>query len=187
MSPVPLIAPSSDRRSAVYDAAVGDLRWVAQAPPADPSMLAWAQTFVAWEARICDERRFADWLDRWSDDGVLWAPLHADRHPQSDQTLFFDDRRRLGDRVARLADPAAWSQQPPSATMRIVGTVEAWQRPTHLLVRSACTVWEHRRGTTRAWPVVQVHRLVGADRLIEAKALLVLGAAGGVPNPAFLL
>ena len=186
---MPIASVTTPARATIYDRAVADLSWVAAAPPSDDDLLVGAQRFVAWEARLLDERQFGEWLTHWADDGVLWAPLHAGRHPRDDQTMFFDDRRRLGDRVARLADPAAWSQQPPSTTMRTIGTVEAWRHDGDVLVRSACTTWEHRRATTVAWPTVQVHRLAGtldAVRIVT-KALLVLGAADGTRNPAFLL
>ena len=208
---------TAELRTARYDAVVADLAWTASAPPGDIVLLGAAQAFVAWEARTCDERRFDDWLQRWASDGVMWAPLRADRHPQFDQTLFFDDRRRLGERVARWDDPSAWAHHPPARTVRIVGTVEAWTMPTaaggdrgvdtfaEVLVRSALTIWEHRRGASRPWPVTQIHRLRVPDRhprppadqssaidalagaLITSKTIVLLGADDGVPNPAFLL
>lgn len=184
-------------RRARYDSLVADLAWTATAPPGDTSLLAPAQAFVSWEARLCDEQRFDVWLRRWADDGIFWAPVRADRHPQKEQTLFVDDRRRLGERVGRWNDPSAWAHHPPARTTRVVGTVEAWARDDEegddVLIRSALTIWEHRRAVTRPWPVTQVHRLrrQSPDRLagamIVAKTLVVLGAADGVPNPAFLL
>ena len=88
--------------------------------------------FVVREARLLDDKRYDEWLDLWTDDGIYWVPLtpeqtdgiHHNSHLHEDKLL-----RTL--RVERLKSPRAYSQQPPS-------------RALHVLQASCCA----RRSTT---------------------------------------
>lgn len=172
-----------------YDALHDLVATTVAAGPPDPATSSRAAVVLATEARLLDTGRYEDWLARWSDDAVLWVPLRADAHPASDQSLFLDDRRRLGERVARWRDPAAWAQRPASSVVRVVGSVEAWPGSDGTLVtRSALVVTEHRGRRVRAYAGHQVHRLrIDGDWVIAAKVLLLPALAAGTDNPAFLL
>ncbi|MFT3851650.1 MAG: aromatic-ring-hydroxylating dioxygenase subunit beta [Ilumatobacteraceae bacterium] len=161
-------------------------RWSA----ADAATTFAAQRMVNAEARLLDTHRFAAWLDGWTDDAVLWVPLTATVHPAEDQALLLDDRRRLGDRVRWRGERTAWGQQPPSVTVRTVGTVEAWVSrlaPQRLLVRSSLTLVEHRVGAVEVLAGHQVHELVGADLARRTKVIVLPALAVGVRNISFLL
>ena len=77
--------------------------------------------FVVNEARLLDEKRYAQWLDLWTDDGIYWVPLtpeqedgiHHNSHLYEDKLL-----REL--RVERLKSPRAYSQQPPSRALHLL-------------------------------------------------------------------
>jgi len=81
--------------------------------------------FVVREARLLDDKRYAEWLDLWTDDGIYWVPLapeqtdgvHHNSHLYEDKLL-----RTL--RVERLKSARAYSQQPPSRALHVL------QRPT---------------------------------------------------------
>jgi 3-phenylpropionate/cinnamic acid dioxygenase small subunit len=87
--------------------------------PSDPSLI----DFVVREARLLDERRYDEWLDLWTDDGLYWVPLvpgqeealHHNSHLHEDTLL-----RTL--RVERLKSPRAFSQQPPSRAHHLLQT-----------------------------------------------------------------
>ncbi|MEO5845564.1 MAG: aromatic-ring-hydroxylating dioxygenase subunit beta [Caldimonas sp.] len=84
--------------------------------------------FVVLEARLLDDKRYDEWLDLWTDDGIYWVPLtpeqadgiHHNSHLHEDKLL-----REL--RVERLKSPRAYSQQPPSRALHVLQapTVEA--------------------------------------------------------------
>jgi 3-phenylpropionate/cinnamic acid dioxygenase small subunit len=77
--------------------------------------------FVVREARLLDEKRYAEWLDLWTDDGIYWVPLTPE---QSDgvhhNSHLYEDKLLRELRIERLKSPRAFSQQPPT-------------RPLHLL------------------------------------------------------
>ena len=127
--------------------------------PATPHELHAATRAVHGEARQLDARRFDAWLEWLTEDAVLWIPLAETPHPATDQSLFLDDRRRLGDRVRWRGERSAWGQHPPSATVRTVGTIEAWTgRPVdvrRVLVRSAFVIVEQRLGGSRSSPATR--------------------------------
>lgn len=134
-------------------------------------------------------------------DAVVWVPLRPGSHPATDQSLFLDDHRRLGERVAWRRDPSAWGQQPPSVCTRVIGGVEAWSttRPSVasdpaapgtsrvVVARSAFTLDERRHGRAQTLVGHQVHELVGDPLRCRTKILLVPALADGVRNPSFLL
>ena len=78
--------------------------------------------FVAAEAALLDDGRFDDWLALFADDGVYWVPLagarQVDRHRH--HSIAYEDRALLQLRVARLKDPQAHSQHPPSASQHVL-------------------------------------------------------------------
>jgi 3-phenylpropionate/cinnamic acid dioxygenase small subunit len=162
-----------------------------------------AERFVLAEARMLDERRLEDWLDLWHPHGLLWAPLDPTRgeDPATHQCLVLDDRTRLGERVQRLSSRAAWSQIPPTRTLRHLGNVEAWVEGDvggddadggAIEVRSVLTLHAHRPGPTGGTDLVaarQEHRLVQHRGLlrIELKVVDLLDADAAQPNLSYLL
>ena len=160
--------------------------------PATPHELHAATRAVHGEARQLDARRFDAWLEGWTDDAVLWIPLAETPHPATDQSLFLDDRRRLGDRVRWRGERSAWAQHPPSATVRTVGTIDAWtpvgpSTTRRVLVRSALVIVEQRVGAVEVLAGHQVHELVGDELRRRSKVLLLPQLSIGVSNPSFLL
>jgi 3-phenylpropionate/cinnamic acid dioxygenase small subunit len=171
------------------------------APDPDPELRRRAERFLAAEARMLDERRFEDWLDLWHPRGLLWAPLDPtcggdSEDPATHQCLLLDDRARLGERVRRLRSRSAWSQIPPTRTLRHLGNVEAWADADidgdAVEVRSVLTLHAHRPGPSGGTDLVaarQEHRLVrdGERLLIELKVVDLLDADGPHPNLSYLL
>jgi 3-phenylpropionate/cinnamic acid dioxygenase small subunit len=155
----------------------------------DGDAIAAGDRFLRHESRLLDGGRHAEWYERWEPDGLLWFPLDPGVDIARHQCWALDDHRRLGERLARLADPAAWSQRPRSRTVRQVDGVEAWADGDGLIVASTLVVWEQRGGTRRAWPARQLHALRRRhDGLaIVRKAVALLDATDGVPNHSFLL
>ena len=81
------------------------------AVPADGELAA----FVYHEARMIDEKRFAEWYDLFAEDGLYWMPLTRDQPDGRVHTsLFYEDRLLLKVRIERLKNPNSFSQAQPS-------------------------------------------------------------------------
>lgn len=113
------------------------------------------------EARLLDEGRFDDWLAIYAENCLYWVPATpGGGDPRREVAVAFDDRRRLEDRVYRLRTGHAWSQTPPSRTVRTVSNVEIFAGAnTGLLVRSNLLITEFRVGETRQLAAWCGHRL----------------------------
>jgi ethylbenzene dioxygenase subunit beta len=113
--------------------------------------------FVLKEARALDERRFADWLSLFAQDGIYWVPTSPEQHsPQEALSLFYETRALLAMRVARLERPDMHAQTPPSRTVHHIGAIEVVDG---LEVRSSLILAEWRAGETRWFAGRVTHRL----------------------------
>ena len=129
--------------------------------------------FVLEEARLLDERRFAEWLALFSADGIYWVPTRPDQaSPREALSLFYETRELLAMRVARLERPDMHVQAPPSRTLHHVGGVQTrasedgrWE----FEARSTLIVAEQRAGDARWFAGRVMH---GLRR--EAKALRIV-------------
>jgi ethylbenzene dioxygenase beta subunit len=120
-------------------------------------MKAELEAFVLHEARLLDERRFAEWLALFADDGVYWVPtLPGQGSPQEALSLFHEPKPLLAMRVARLQRTDAHVQAPPSRTVHHVSAIETTD---DLEVRSALVVAEWRAGEARWFAGRVLHRL----------------------------
>jgi 3-phenylpropionate/cinnamic acid dioxygenase small subunit len=178
---------TTDAVLARYDEVVALVDSVAGRPAGDPELSRRVASVLAHEARLLDEARFDAWLDQWTDDAVLWVPHGVAVHPGRDQSLYLDDRRRIGERIQWRGEPSAWGQQPPSTTVRVLGVVEAWHDADRVVARSALVLHEQRRGRVQQLAGHQVHELVGHDLRRRTKVLLFPQLELGVRNPSFLL
>ncbi len=120
-------------------------------------MKAELEAFVLHEARLLDERRFAEWLALFAEDGVYWVPtLPGQGSPQEALSLFHEPKPLLAMRVARLERTDAHIQAPPSRTVHHVSAIETTD---DLEVRSALVVAEWRAGEARWFAGRVLHRL----------------------------
>ena len=120
-------------------------------------MRAELEAFVLQEARLLDERRFAEWLALFAEDGVYWVPtLPGQASPQEALSLFHEPKPLLAMRVARLEGTHAHIQAPPSRTVHHVSALEV---SDDLEVRSALVVAEWRAGEARWFAGRVLHRL----------------------------
>jgi 3-phenylpropionate/cinnamic acid dioxygenase small subunit len=113
------------------------------------------EQFLYREARLLDERRFAEWLALLADDVRYWIAARSNRYPRrskaiaildpdryvEDDTprddelaLFDEDKQTLTQRVERLDTGMAWAEDPPSRTRHLITNVEVAPGPTLLEV-----------------------------------------------------
>jgi 3-phenylpropionate/cinnamic acid dioxygenase small subunit len=115
------------------------------------------EAFVLEEARLLDERRFAEWLELFAEDGAYWAPTQPGQaSPHEALSLLYEPRALLALRVARLGRPDMHAQAPPSRTVHHVGGIQVLSAEE---ARSALIVAEWRAGETRWFAARVQHRL----------------------------
>ena len=115
------------------------------------------EALVLREARLLDERRFAEWLALFAEDGVYWVPTRPDQaSPQEALSLFYEPRALLEMRVARLERPDMHAQAPASRTVHHVSAIEIVSETE---ARSALVVAEWRGGEARWFAGRVLHRV----------------------------
>ena len=77
--------------------------------------------FVYDEARLIDDKRFDDWYDLFTDDGIYWMPLTRDQPDGINHTsLLYEDKLLLKVRIERLKSPRSFSQHQPSFCQHVL-------------------------------------------------------------------
>ena len=138
------------------------------------------------EARLLDQARYEDWLGLYAAHCVVWVPAAEKAgDPRREVAIYFDDRRRLEDRIYRLRTGKAWSQVPASRTVRLVTNVEVFSAGDKHMVRSNLLTTEFRAGETRLLAAWCAHRLAGGK--IEAKQINLIDRDQSLRNPSVLL
>ena len=115
------------------------------------------EAFVLQEARLLDERRFAEWLALFAEDGLYWVPTRPGQaSPDEALSLFYETRPLLALRVERLLRPDMHVATPPSRTLHQVSAIEIVDSSE---VRSSLVVAEWRLGDTRWFAGRVTHKL----------------------------
>ena len=131
---------------------------------ADPALRESCRALVEREARFLEQDRHDDWLALYAAECVYWVPAARDGgDPRTEVAVAFDDRRRLEDRIFRLKNAYAWSQQPASRTSRMVSNVTPFSTddPGIVMVRSNFHITEFQDGDFRTYAGWTGHRLRG--------------------------
>ena len=113
-----------------------------------------AAAFLAHEAWLLDDKRWEEWRELFTDDGLYWVPARPGQIDwKREVSLYLDDRKGIQARIDRLRHPRAHAQVPASQTVHAVSNVhldpEAPADPVTLAVRSVVTMTEWRLGKTR--------------------------------------
>ena len=79
--------------------------------------------FVVREARLLDEKRYAEWNALFTDDAYYWVPLTPDQPDGLNWTShLYEDKLLREIRIERLKSPRAFSQQPPTRSHHLLQT-----------------------------------------------------------------
>lgn len=82
------------------------------------------EAFLFHEARLLDERRWAEWRELFAPDGDYWMPVEPGQPDPIDHvSLIYETHADMALRIRRFAHPQLISQQPPSRTAHAVGNV----------------------------------------------------------------
>lgn len=148
--------------------------------------------FLEREARLLDDGRNDDWLGLFAPECLYWVPAAVGGgDPRREVAIAFDDRRRLEDRVFRLASPWAWSQQPASRTSRIVANVAVFATGDDdiVMTRASFQISEFHAGDYRTWAGWYGHRLrrAGDGWEILVKQVNLIDCDRNLRNPSITL
>jgi 3-phenylpropionate/cinnamic acid dioxygenase small subunit len=134
--------------------------------------------FLFREARLMDEHRYDEWLSLWTSDGIYWIPCgHDDTDPSRQVSIIYDNRTKLGERVARLQSGTVLAQDPKPQLRRVVSNIEI-DPPSagELTVSSNFVLMQVRGASQYLWCGRSIHRLREQDgemRIAHKKVLLV--------------
>jgi 3-phenylpropionate/cinnamic acid dioxygenase small subunit len=136
------------------------------------------ERFLYREARLMDEHQYEEWLSLWTSDAVYWIPCkHDDADPSRDVSIIYDNRVKLGDRIARLQSNTVLAQDPKPRMRRVISNVEIEQvSDTETTAASNFVLVQARGYNQYTWCGRSVHRLRlqdGAIKIAHKKVLLV--------------
>jgi 3-phenylpropionate/cinnamic acid dioxygenase small subunit len=87
----------------------------------DADLLPGLIEFVYDEARLIDDKRYDDWFELFTDDGIYWMPLtHGQPDGVNHTSLFHEDKLLLKVRIERLKSPRSFSQHQPSYCQHVL-------------------------------------------------------------------
>lgn len=136
--------------------------------PAAVALVVQVQDLLAHEAQLLDDRDHERWLELFTADCLYWMPvdpLAADGAMRLN--VFYDDRAKMRDRIRRLASGEAYTEDPPSLTVRTLSAVRVRLDGDDLVVTCTFMLVAHRRGTQRLLAGRYRHRLVRLDGLLR--------------------
>jgi 3-phenylpropionate/cinnamic acid dioxygenase small subunit len=142
------------------------------------------------EAALLDDRRFEEWLELFADDAIYWIPQGDEPDPSKTVSIAYENRRRLHERVLRLASGFAHAQDPPSRTCHLVGNPRVLSASDdELRVASNLIVVEVRHSTQNVYAARVEHWLVptGDGFLIRRKVIWLLERDVPLGNVSFLI
>ena len=83
-----------------------------------------AEQFLYRQADLLDSKRWQDWIELFTPDGIYWMPPDASYQTWDGQpAIFAEDRNLMQVRMGRVLHPDAWSQRPQWGTNHVVSNV----------------------------------------------------------------
>jgi benzoate/toluate 1,2-dioxygenase beta subunit len=120
------------------------------------------EQFLFKQAEFLDGKRWQDYIDLFSDDGVYWMPASPEQTTwEGTPAIFAEDKNMMTVRMKRVQHPDAWSQRPLWGTNHVVGnvTIDKTSPNGDLVTRSRFHMMELRRDTTRHFAGSYIHHL----------------------------
>lgn len=157
-----------------------------------------ASRFLAQEAKLLDQRRFAEWL-KLIDDEVSYkvymrlSAIEFDREINPEAFHVHDNKRNLALRVERATCGSGWSELPPSRTLRLVGSIMV-NRTDHdnvIEVENALNLYR-QRATTGPGDLIAVRRtdwlrMDGTELKLLKRVVIPTDSSLNTPNLGVLL
>jgi 3-phenylpropionate/cinnamic acid dioxygenase small subunit len=127
--------------------------------------------FVYHEARLIDEKRFQEWFDLFTEDGLYYMPLTRDQPDGRLHTsLYCEDRLLLKVRIERLSHPNAFSQCEPSWCQHVMQAPRIESRTAELAVLRTPYVYAESQGDRQdIYLAVAWHHLTQSEGRLKMK------------------
>jgi benzoate/toluate 1,2-dioxygenase beta subunit len=120
--------------------------------------------FLYRQSELLDDKRWQDYIDLFTPDGVYWMPADPDDTTWDGvPSIFAEDRNLMTVRMKRVLHPDAWSQRPLWGTSHVIGNVVIDPRDPKtgdIVVRSRFHMMELRRDNSRHFAGTYLHHLV---------------------------
>jgi hypothetical protein len=172
----------------------------------DSELRARCTDFLYTEADLLDRHEFEQWLELFTPDAEYWLPIDTSRaEPHNGLNLIYDDLERMHDRVRRLRSGYAFSEEPLSRTVHLVGNVR-FVAPTSsmwiggadpsaterdIFVATKLVLRRERRTATDEFAANCVHQLTldaaDGDLRIRSKRVDLINAHKPLPSLSFLI
>jgi 3-phenylpropionate/cinnamic acid dioxygenase small subunit len=137
--------------------------------------------FLHHEARLLDEHRWDEWQKLFTPDGLYWVPLvHGQADHLNHASLFCEDALLRSMRARRLDQARAYSQQPATRTVHVLGNIGIESRDGaggsgsgSCVVRSTFMLLEWRKTEQRTFggSVLHTLRKEGGSFLMQTKRI----------------
>ncbi|MCC2596989.1 aromatic-ring-hydroxylating dioxygenase subunit beta [Pusillimonas sp. MFBS29] len=134
--------------------------------------------FLYLEARLQDTHDYDGWEALWEEDAIYWIPANgSDTDPEQQMSIIYDNRSRIGVRVAQLKTGRRHTQTPRSELARIISNIEVVHvEGNEVEVRANAQIHEENLRGTTLWAARNEYLLrnvEGAFRLVRKKVVLV--------------
>lgn len=120
------------------------------------------EQFLYRQSDLLDTKRWQDWIDLFTPDGIYWMPPERSYATWEGQpAIFAEDKNLMTVRMNRVLHPDAWSQRPLWETNHVVSNVSIQRtRPNgDVEVRSRFHMMELRRDDVRHFAGQYTHHL----------------------------
>lgn len=135
------------------------------------------EQFLFLEARLQDTHAYDEWEALWADDAIYWVPANGAPDPETQMSIIYDNRSRIGVRVNQLKTGRHHTQTPRSELARIVSNVELIEEAgDEVEVRANALIFEDNLRGETLWATRNEYRLrtsAGGFMLVRKKVSLV--------------
>ncbi|MGE0810214.1 MAG: aromatic-ring-hydroxylating dioxygenase subunit beta [Immundisolibacter sp.] len=143
----------------------------------DLDLRARVEAFLIHETALLDERRYPEWIDLFTPDGVYWVPANRDdTDPKTHVSLIYDNVARLKERLVRADSGMFWAQDPPTRATRVIGNLGVAPDGADLLATCKLVLVTQRRGQSQTLSGTCAYQLAptGDDFRIRRKTVLLI-------------
>ena len=120
------------------------------------------EQFLYKQSELLDGKRWQDWIDLFTADGIYWMPPAPEYKTWDGQpAIFAEDKNLMTVRMNRVLHPDAWSQRPLWETNHVVSNVviQKINKNGDVEVRSRFHMMELRRDDVRHFAGSYFHKL----------------------------
>ena len=147
------------------------------------------EKFLFREARLADEHCYDEWLSLWTSDAIYWVPCGIDdTDPSRQVSLIYDDRAKLGERIARLKSGTVLAQDPRPRMRRVISNIEIEPAGEEATVGSNFILIQARGSVQYTWCGRSIHKLREDSGIkIAHKKVLLVNSEQEMPVLQFLI